>query len=417
MTSFSSAAINLKRLVLLRTIVLTAQLGAVWLAYDYGQVQLPLAPLAAIFGAAAAVNLVTGWRLRRPRPVSDIELFAHLVFDVATLTLALYYTGGSTNPFAPLYLLPLTLTAAALPGAYTWAMLGLTGACYTILLVYYLPLPEQHAAHAADFRLHVIGMWLGFLMSAALIAYFAVNMARTLRSRDRLHAEMRERELKHQRVLALGTLAAGAAHELGTPLSTMAVLVHDLTPNTASPDKLQTLREQIERCKQILSTLAAAAGETRVESGRRLALDAYLDELLERWRAMRPRATLDYRVDGAAPAPQIVAEQTLSQAILSILNNAADASPDSVAVQARWNDSELMLEVRDRGPGLAPGANRRVGREPFTTKSAGEGMGLGLFLAHAAVERLGGRVYLTNAEDGGACCRLVLPLAPLRVAA
>lgn len=417
MTPFSSAAINLKRLVLLRVIVLATQLGAVWLAYDYGQLQLPLAPLAAIFGVAAVINLVTAWQLRRPRPVSDVELFAHLVFDVAILTLALYYTGGSTNPFAPLFLLPLTLTAAALPGIHTWAMLGLTGACYTVLLFYYLPLPGQHATHAADFRLHVIGMWLGFLMSGALIAYFAVNMARTLRSSDRLRAEMRERELKHQRVLALGTLAAGAAHELGTPLSTMAVLVHDLTPKTASPDKLQTLREQIERCKQILSTLASAAGETRVESGRRLALDVYLDELMERWRAMRPSATLNYRVDGGASAPQIVAEQTLSQAILSILNNAADVSPHSVAVEARWNESELTLEVRDRGPGLAPGADRRVGREPFTTKRAGEGMGLGLFLAHAAVERLGGRVYLTDAEDGGACCRLVLPLAPLRVAA
>lgn len=416
MITYSSAAINLKRLVLLRAIVLAAQLGAVWLAYDHGGLRLPLVPLALVFSISAAVNGITWLRLRWRQPVSDVELFVHLVFDVAMLTLALYYTGGSTNPFAPLFLLPLTLTAAALPGAYTWAMLGLTGACYSLLLFYYVPLPGQHAAHAADFRLHVIGMWLGFLVGAALIAYFAVYMARTLRERDQLHAQMRERELKHQRVLALGTLAAGAAHELGTPLSTMAVLVHDLTPRTASPDKLQTLREQIERCKQILSTLASAAGETRVESGRRLPLDTYLDELMQRWRAMRPSATLHYRAAGTAAAPEIVAEQTLSQAILSILNNAADVSPHDVAVQAHWDDSAFTLEVRDRGPGLAPGADRRVGREPFSTKTAGEGMGLGLFLAHATVERLGGNVWLTDVEQGGACCRIVLPLAPLCVA-
>ncbi|MFP5350829.1 MAG: sensor histidine kinase, partial [Gammaproteobacteria bacterium] len=225
MITYSSAAINLKRLVLLRAIVLAAQLGAVWLAYDHGGLRLPLVPLALVFSISAVVNGITWLRLRWRQPVSDVELFVHLVFDVAMLTLALYYTGGSTNPFAPLFLLPLTLTAAALPGAYTWAMLGLTGACYSLLLFYYVPLPGQHAAHAADFRLHVIGMWLGFLVGAALIAYFAVYMARTLRERDQLHAQMRERELKHQRVLALGTLAAGAAHELGTPLSTMAVLV------------------------------------------------------------------------------------------------------------------------------------------------------------------------------------------------
>ncbi|MFP5350501.1 MAG: sensor histidine kinase, partial [Gammaproteobacteria bacterium] len=178
----------------------------------------------------------------------------------------------------------------------------------------------------------------------------------------------------------------------------------------------QTLREQIERCKQILSTLASAAGETRVESGRRLPLDTYLDELMQRWRAMRPSATLHYRAAGTAAAPEIVAEQTLSQAILSILNNAADVSPHDVAVQAHWDDSAFTLEVRDRGPGLAPGADRRVGREPFSTKTAGEGMGLGLFLAHATVERLGGNVWLTDVEQGGACCRIVLPLAPLCVA-
>lgn len=417
MSSPSSAAVNLQRLVVLRAIILIAQIGAVTAAYQFGSLRLPLMPLFAVFGAMALVNVGTWLRLRHGRGVSDVELFAHLVFDAVALTVALYYAGGSTNPFTSLYLLPLTLTAAALPGVYTWVMLGLTGACYSLLLFYYVPLALPHTDHADDFRLHVIGMWLGFLTSAALIAYFAVHMAQTLRRHDRLRAELRERELKHQRVVALGTLAAGAAHELGTPLSTMAVLVHDLSPRAAAPDKLKILREQIERCKQILSTLSGAVGETRAESGRRLPLDAYLGELIERWRTLRPHASLRYEADGVRPAPEIMAEQTLSQAILSILNNAADVSPEVMSLHARWTDAELTLEVRDRGPGLAPDAYARVGREPFTTKAAGEGMGLGLFLAHAAIERLGGRVYLTDADGGGARCRLTLPLAPLRVAA
>lgn len=405
MTPFSSATINLKRLVVLRAIVLLAQLIAVLAVYADGRLRLPWLPLFIAFAAALTVNLATWRRLRGSATVSDIELFAHLVFDVVVLTVALYYTGGSTNPFSPLYLLPLTLTAAALPGAYTWTMLALTGACYSLLLFHYVPLPVAHETHSVEFQMHVVGMWLGFLISAVLIATFAVNMARTLRERD----------LKHQRVLALGTLAAGAAHELSTPLSTMAVLVHDLSPQTVTPDKLTTLRAQIDRCKQILSTLANAAGETRAESGRRLPLDRYLEQLMTSWRALRPGATLHYQADGRRPAPAIFAEQTLSQAILSILNNAADASPHHVEVAAIWTDAELSLEVRDRGPGLVPGARARLGREPFTSKTAGEGMGLGLFLAQATVERLGGQVSLADRDQGGVCCRLTLPLAPLSV--
>lgn len=414
----SSAGINLKRLIWLRAIVLAGLVLAVWIARTRLHLPLPLEPLVMLFTAVLAVHFASWVRLYVDAPVTDLELFAHLVLDALALTVFLYYTGGSTNPFTVLFLLPLTLTAAALPGRYTWAMLALTVGAYSLLLAWYLPLPAVHHAHVDDFGLHVLGMWIGFLGSATLIAFFAVNMANTLRERDRLRAEMRERELKHERVVALGTLAAGAAHELGTPLSTMAVLVNDMAPDTpVGRDRLQTLRAQIERCRQILSTLSAAAGQTRAESGRRLPLDAYLEELLARWRTMRPAAAVRYQADGPRPAPQIVSEQTLSQTILSILNNAADASPESVGVQARWSDTELVLEVCDRGPGLSAAARGLAGKEPFTTKAEGEGLGLGLFLAHTTIERLGGRVVLYNRDEGGACCRLWLPLAPLRIAA
>lgn len=421
MSVLSSAGINLKRLIGLRAIVLAGLALAVWIALARLHLPLPLEPLAKLLTVVLAVHFASWVRLYVDSPVTDLELFAHLVLDALALSAFLYYTGGSTNPFTVLLLLPLTMAAAALPGRYTWAMFGLVVGAYSLLLAWYLPLPaiaDAHAGHGDDFALHVLGMWLGFLVSATLIAFFAVKMADTLRERDRLRAEMRERELKHERVVALGTLAAGAAHELGTPLSTMAVLVNDLGPDApVGRDRLHLLRAQIDRCRQILSTLSVAAGHTRAESGRRVPLDAWLDELLAGWRTLRPTATLRYDAEGARPGPEIVAEQTLSQTILSILNNAADASPDHVAVRARWSDAELVLEVCDRGPGLSAAARGRAGKEPFTTKAEGEGLGLGLFLAHTAIERLGGRVVLHNREGGGACCRLSLPLAPLRIAA
>ena len=198
----------------------------------------------------------------------------HLFSDVLILAALLYFTGGSTNPFVSLFLLPLTLAAAALPGRYTWAIATAAVICYSFLMVWYFPIPHQHGI---NFNLHVLGMWFGFVLSAILISYFAVKMSATLRERDRALALARENALRDERLVSLGTLAAGAAHELGTPLATMAVLAKDLEsecagrPGVAEP--FQVLRGQIARCKDILSQLAVSAGQARAEAGRDLALD------------------------------------------------------------------------------------------------------------------------------------------------
>ena len=254
------AAVNLRRLVLLRTIALGGQALAVWVAVVPLRMPVPQQPLVAILAGLALVNVLTGLRLGRDWPVRDSELFAHFLLDVFAFTGLLYFTGGSTNPFAPLYLLPIALAAVALPRGYVWALATATVAGYTALLFFYVPLPGTHALHDDAFRLHVVGMWAGFLLSAGLISWFSVKMADTRRERDRLAAEMREQALRHERVLALGTLATGAAHELGTPLSTLAVLVKDLAPDRpVTSTTLTTLREQIVRCR----------GDSHLAHGRR----------------------------------------------------------------------------------------------------------------------------------------------------
>lgn len=414
-----SNAINLRRLVALRCVALIGQLLAVWVAVTNLHMMLPLRPLIGIIAAMALLNLVTWWRLRRRWPVREEELFIHLVLDVAALTGLLYFSGGSTNPFVTLYLLPLALTAVALSGSYVWAAAAASIACYSFLMFFYVPLPQSHAHHGDDFGLHVLGMWLGFVLSAGIIAWFAVRMAGTRRERDRLLAEMRENELRHERILALGTLAAGAAHELGTPLSTMAVLAKEMAREVAAApgmgENLRILHDQIDRCKAILSNLSASAGQTRAEGGRRLSLENYLKEVLDVWQSTRLGVTARRHVEGPHPAPVIVAEHTLSQAIVNILNNAADASPESVDIAARWSERELILEVCDRGEGLTPTVAANIGQPFFTTKETGKGLGLGLFLAHATLHRFGGTVQLYNRDGGGVCTRLTLPLSSLLI--
>ncbi|MCR4304268.1 MAG: ATP-binding protein [Gallionella sp.] len=415
---FSSFAINLRRLVVLRCIALSGQLIVVWVVVANLHMALPLRPLIGIIAAMALFNFLTWLRMRRPWSVVEAELFAHLVLDVAALTALLYFSGGATNPFVILYLLPLALTAAALPAGYAWAMVAVSIACYTLLLFYYIPLPQSHAEHD-DFGLHVYGMWLGFLLSAGLIAWFAVRMGETRRSRDRLLAQMREDELRNERIVALGTLAAGAAHELGTPLSTMAVLSkemeHDAGISPSMRENVSVLRQQIDRCKSILSSLSASAGASRAEGGRSVRLENYLADIVNHWQEMRRGVSVRRHFEGTQPSPEIIAEQTMSQAIVNILNNAADSSPENIDIGARWNEQELVLEISDRGAGLTPDAVRAAGQPFFTTKAPGQGLGLGLFLAHATLRRLGGSVQMYNREGGGLCTQLVMPLSSLRV--
>ena len=413
----SSAAINLQRLVAYRYLVLAGLVIGVAVAI-FRKFTLPFGPLLVVIAIFAALNLVTWLRLRwLERPVSEQELFLHLFSDVLILAALLYFTGGSTNPFVSLFLLPLTLAAAALPGRYTWAIAVSALLCYSLLMVWYYPLPHRHGI---NFNMHVVGMWFGFVLSAILISYFAVKMSATLRERERALAQAREDALRDERLVALGTLAAGAAHELGTPLATMAVLAKDLesecatTPDLAEP--FQVLRSQIARCKEILSQLAISAGQMRAEGGRDQALDQYLLRIVEQWQNGRPAVVVRRNWEGTQPPPRIIADQTLTQAITNILNNAADASEQTVEVSGHWDERELRLEICDRGDGVSAAAASHAGEPFFTTKPPGQGLGLGLFLAQSTIRRLGGSVELFNRREGGACTRIVLPLLGLTMA-
>jgi two-component system sensor histidine kinase RegB len=412
--SHSPVHLNLRRLWWLRNIALVAQAAAVLVAARGLGLALPLAVLSGILTAVLLVNALTWWRLRQPWPVAEPELFGQFLFDVAALTALLYYSGGATNPFVTLYLLPLALAAASLAARYTWAMAAITATAYSALL-WSKPhaVSASHDAHAASFELHVLGMWIGFVVSAALIAWFAVRMNEAVRRRERELAELRERELRHERVVALGALAAGAAHELGTPLATMAVLTREMERHGSSAEQLGILRQQIDRCKQILGSISASAGVLRAESGTAIALDTFLRDMLAQWRLIRPGVVLHEHWPEASAAPAIVADQTLAQAITNVLNNAADASPAEVDLTLSWDAAMLTVTVCDRGQGLAPDVAARLGEPGASTKP--EGMGLGLFLTQTTVQRLGGTLAIAVRAGGGLCCTLTLPLAPVRV--
>ena len=407
---------NLRRLVVLRYFVI-ATLGVALAAAELvWNMQLRLMPVGFALAFLAAINLVTHLRLWIGRPVTNFELFGNLLADVLGITVLLYFTGGSTNPLVSLYMLPLMVAATVLQMRYSWSVAALTVACYTFLLIWYQPLTEEHHHHdaaAAEFNLHVLGMWATFVVSAALIAHFVARMAQSLRERDRQLARARESALRNERIVALGTLAAGAAHELGTPLATMTVLADDMAFRHAGQpdlhDDVTEIQTQIANCKAIINTLADSAGAARGESSYAQAADAFLDEVLAKWRLMRPTVNVECKWSDAIPAPSIVVEQTLSQAVINLFNNAADASPSTVEVTGRREASQVVIEVMDRGPGLSAEAVQRAGEAFFSTKYP-TGLGIGLFLANATIERFGGKVKICNREGGGACTQIALPV-------
>jgi two-component system sensor histidine kinase RegB len=283
-------------------------------------------------------------------------------------------------------------------------------------MVVHEPFPMGHHVVGA-FELHLWGMWYGFILSAVLVALFVARIGATLRAHDRALAAAREQQLRDEKWVALGTLATGTAHELGTPLSTMAVLATDLRDEVADrpelAQRLGVLRAQIDRCKGILARMAGDAGEIRADAGRPMALDAFLDDLMEEWRTIRPDARLTARWHGERPAPRIVADRSLTQAIHNILNNAADACPDRVEVEATWDARRLTIEVCDEGGGL--GASGDPNPPPGTAAEGAEkwGLGLGLLLSRTVLERLGGEVVLSPRRPAGVRARISLPLAPL----
>ena len=413
LTQEETARRNYYRLFMLRNIEIAAIGLGLAIATIAFELKLPLQALLVILALITSLNVFTWFRLKTGHLFSDREIFLQMLLDVAGLTGVFFYTGGASNPFVWFYLLPLMIAATILPRSYTWTMATITVLSYSSLFLIDGKTGE-HAQHATGFQMHIFGMWLGFVMSAGFVAVIIVGMAHSLRQRDHKLAEARENALQNERLVALGTLATGAAHELGTPLGTMAILTAELEKqytDAGHPElcrKLGILHGQIKRCKETLSVISASAGAGRAESGHRMQVGNYIDAVISEWQSQRQGATLKSDITGAGSSSEMIAERTLTQALINVLNNAADASPDQVVLKASWTHTELTLSVADRGPGLSDEIQQQLGKMPVSTKA--EGLGVGLYLAHATIQRLGGTLIIENRAGGGTMIVITLPL-------
>jgi len=415
-------AINFRWLITLRWGAIAGQIATVVVVGLGLGIALPLAPLAAVLALELATNVACTLWVRGAREVREGMLAALMLADVVILTALLALTGGPFNPFSCLYLVNIALAAVVLRPAWTWTLVAGSLACFGALFAQqpWGTLATTGHAHAEHMQMHLEGMWVAFGVAAVFIVYFVQRVTRALAARDAELAAARARTARHERLASLATLAAGAAHELATPLSTIAVAAKELERQVArgvrgagAAADARLIREQVERCRGILECMTADAGQSTGEA----IVAVRIGDLVEgAVRAFPDRASVRVSIDERARRRTVDAPpRAVQQALRGVLENARHASPRDVPVElrVRADDAACRIEVCDQGAGMAPEVLARAGEPFFTTKPPGEGMGLGLFLARAVLERLGGRLELSSEPGNGTTTALVLPSSRL----
>ncbi len=367
-------------------------------------------PTSAMWGLVAVGVVSNLWLARRPGMAPGL----FLVLDVALLTGLLYLSGGPTNPFSVIYVVYIAMSAVMLPPAWTWVIAGLSVLAFGLLFAFDSPSAGLgHAAHGGNFQAHLYGMFVAFGLAASLIAYFVSRLSEALRERERALAEAQERSHRWGRLASIATLAAGAAHEIATPLGTIAVAAKEVrrrASGLADGERLvedaDLIRAEVERCRVVLDRMSLTGGEHVGEAVREVEVESLFDEVRRRlpaddagrWRTRSTVSTLVAPVDA------------LSQMIENLARNGFDASPQGqVTLEVDAGDEQVELRFVDQGTGMPGEVVERAADPFFTTKGRGDRMGLGLFLARTLVDSLGGQLVIESTAGHGTTVRVVLP--------
>ena len=396
---------------------------ALFVHYALG-VDIPLGALAIAPALVGVSNLLLAMRIAHPdisRKIATSTLVAWaFVLDTVCLTFLLMLSGGPTNPFSLLYLVHITLSAIILTKRWTWVLGALSTLCFGLLFRIYRPIPALDMHHPADgTNLHLTGMWIGFGVAAFLVALFSGKISELLRQHENSLLRMQFELAKRDRLASLGTLAAGAAHELNTPLGTIAVVARELelfATNTARDEAIaedsRLIRTEVDRCREILWHMSVQGAQPAAQASESVDAGELLDDVCRE--IQQPdRLRVELASLGQA-APLTIPRRAVAQALIALTRNALEASaPDSVVhVIARQSGEHFEFLVSDHGKGMSPNTLRRIGEPFFTTKEPGKGMGLGTFLVRTLAEQLGGRLTFESTPQTGTLATFELPLSP-----
>jgi two-component system sensor histidine kinase RegB len=380
---------------------------------------LPSTTLVGLLVVEVVGNVALGVWSARVR-VTDPAIAAVMLLDTVVLTVLIDLTGGASNPFSTLYLVNVALAAVLLPPRWSWGLLAASLLSFGGLFVHEaLVGPAHHVRMTGDLRQamesHLRGMWVAFALAAIFVVFFVQRVSGALAERDRELEQARMVGARREKLASLATLAAGAAHELGTPLGTIAIVAKELELTLASDGRpevqndLRLVREMVARCRAILNRMSARAGEHAGEALARMTAAEWASAALDGVPS-RGRVALEHLEPEAAIVGPPLA---LGDALRGLLKNAIQASAPgaSVVLCITAERGRVRATVKDRGRGMSPEVLARVGEPFFTTKGPGDGMGLGLFLTRALAEQLGGEFHIASRTGEGTEAWIDLPAA------
>jgi len=412
--------VRLRTLTNLRWLAVAGQSATLFVVYFGLSWHLPILPCALAIAASVLVNGTLAVLYPPGHRLTNREATMHLAFDVLQLAFLLYFTGGIENPFALMFLAPVVIAAATLNLGNTLLLAGLALGSISLIAVAHKPLPWDGTGDALNLPpLYLGGIWSSLVIGIGFTSIYAWRIAS---ESARMQAGLAATQLalsREHRLASLGALATAAAHELGTPLGTIAVVARELERSlpagTPESDDAKLLRAEAERCRTILTRLARP-DEEGLRQTDHLPLGALLDEIASPYRSDEVAITVEL-APGVEPKAWRVPE--LVHGLGNLVSNAADFAQSKVWIRAQWDEVDLRVTVEDNGPGFAAEILERIG-EPYVTTRPGsyalgetelspddaftgqQGMGLGFFIAKTLLERTGGRVRARNRETGGA---------------
>jgi two-component system sensor histidine kinase RegB len=409
---------NMMLLIQLRWIAAVGQIVTIAIVEFGLGIRLPLGTMAIVLAGLLALNVLSYLWQRAHAEVSNRALLLALMLDVTALTVQLYLSGGASNPFTGLYLMQVTLAAVLLDVVFAWTIVGLAAMGFLLLTRFNMPLALPPSGVPDLLTLNIFGTFVCFALDAALLVFFLIRITRNLRNRDARLAALRQQAAEEDLIVRMGLLASGAAHELGTPLASLSVILGDwkrmpaIRNDAEMSEDVEAMQAAVQRCKTIVTGILKSAGEARGDAPVVTTVNAFISDIVKEWQDASPNANLEY-ANRFGSDVQIVTDSALKQIVFNLLDNAFEVSPNWIQLTASHQDDTLVLEVRDAGKGFAPEILEHLGTPYQSTK--GRGGGLGLFLVVNVVRKLGGSVTARNLPEGGAAVSLHIPLETLSV--
>ncbi len=410
---------NMFQLVQLRWLAVAGQLATILLTQAVFQIRLPMVAMLGVLAGLVLLNAASLALLRTKGPITNGALFGALLLDVAALSAQLYLSGGATNPFVSLFLLQVVLGSVLLDRWSSWMLVLATSVAFALMTVFYRPIVLPPTIDRGLFALHVQGMFVCFALVAVLLVLFVSRINTNLRTQDIRLGAIRRQAVEEEHIVRIGLLASGAAHELGTPLSSLSVILGDWRHIDAiahDPDLLrdvEDMQSEIQRCKAIVTSILMSSGDPRGEEAAATTVRALFNRIVADWSGARDFKSIRFDDRFGEDVP-IASDVVLQQAVFNLLDNAAEVSPGGIEITLTRGDDMLVLTVQDEGPGFPSEQLVNLGK-PYNSSKRELGRGLGLYLVGNVARKLGGTLAARNIDGAGAEVVVSLPLLAIQL--